>query len=123
MRLASRRESLDRVSVPHTWLLSLAHNAAVDVTRRRRVRRTEPLERAALFSAPAIDPGRSVDAVRASKLVASLPDAQRDALYLRHYADCSFAEIGRITRVPTFTAASRYRLGIEKLRILMEVST
>ena len=39
-----------------------------------------------------------------------------------HFAGCTFAEIGRITRVPTFTAASRYRLGIKKLRTLLEVS-
>jgi hypothetical protein len=33
---------------------------------------------------------------------------------------CTFAEIGEIVGVPKFTAASRYRIGIEKLRKLME---
>ena len=40
VRLASRRDSLAGVSSPHTWLLTLAHNAAVDVTRRRKVSRS-----------------------------------------------------------------------------------
>ena len=35
-------------------------------------------------------------------------------------ASCTFAEIGRIVGVPKFTAASRYRNGIAKLRRLME---
>ena len=34
----------------------------------------------------------------------------------------SFAEIGDVTGVPKFTAASRYRLGMEKLRAFLEGS-
>jgi DNA-directed RNA polymerase specialized sigma24 family protein len=33
---------------------------------------------------------------------------------------CTFAEIGEIVGVPKFTAASRYRSGIEQLRKLTE---
>jgi len=72
------------------------------------------------LAAPETDDARAIDAARASKLVAQLPPAQRDVVYLRHFADCTFAAIGDITGVPTFTAASRYRLGIERLRRLME---
>jgi DNA-directed RNA polymerase specialized sigma24 family protein len=39
---------------------------------------------------------------------------------MRHFEECTFARIGRITGVPTFTAASRYRLGIGRLRRLLE---
>ncbi len=120
VRLASRRDSLAGITTPHTWLLALAHNVAVDATRRRRVRRADPLEGVALLAAPAEDPGRSIDAERAGRMVATLPDAQRDAVYLRHFADCTFAEIGRVTGVPTFTAASRYRLGLARLRTLLQ---
>jgi RNA polymerase sigma-70 factor (ECF subfamily) len=65
------------------------------------------------------DRARAIDAARASSLLAQLPPAQRDVIFLRHFADCTFAVIGDITGVPTFTAASRYRLGIERLRRLM----
>lgn len=119
VRLMARRDTLAGVATPHTWLLALTHNVAVDTTRRRKVRRADPLEGVALLAAPAEDPGRSVDAARASRLVATLPEAQRDAIYLRHFADCTFAEIGRVTGVPTFTAASRYRLGLARLRSLL----
>lgn len=120
VRLAGRRGELARVSAPHVWLLSVAHNAAVDVVRRRARARTEPLEGIDLVDASAGDPGRRVDAERVSRHLARLPVAQREAVALRHVAGCSFREIGRITGVPTFTAASRCRLGLKRLRQLME---
>lgn len=93
--LVASRERLGSVGEPFPWLLGLAHNVAADAARR-------------------------VDAERASRHLAKLPPAQRDAVYLRHFADGTFAAIGRVTGVPAFTAASRYRLGIGKLRRLME---
>ena len=68
------------------------------------------------------DPGTAADAARASRLLLGLPPAQREAVYLRHFAGLSVAEVGDVTGVPTFTAASRYRLGIGRLRKLMGVA-
>jgi DNA-directed RNA polymerase specialized sigma24 family protein len=53
-------------------------------------------------------------------MLAGLPLKQRETIYLRHFAGCTFADIGRIVGVPTFTASSRYRLGVHRLRRLME---
>ena len=67
---------------------------------------------------------RALDAVAAKNLppgLRELPAPQREAIYLRHFAGCSFAEIGKATGVPTFTAASRYRLGMRRLRQLTGV--
>ena len=41
---------------------------------------------------------------------------------LREVFGYSFREIGVIAGVPTFTAASRYRLGLARLRLLLEGS-
>ena len=119
LRLAQRHRRLGKVEDPRSWLLGVAHHVAVDVARRRSRRATEPLDDVPYLAAPETDDARAIDAARASSLVAQLPAAQRDAIYLRHFADCTFATIGAITGVPTFTAASRYRLGIERLRRLM----
>ena len=121
-RLASRREELARVATPHTWLLAVTHHAAVDLVRRRGRQRTEPLESAAVVEAPAHDPGRRVEAERVSQHLSRLPAPQREAVALRHVEGFSYREIGRITGVPTFTAASRCRLGLSRLRRLMEGS-
>ncbi len=122
VRLASRRHELGAVASPHVWLLAVAHHAAVDVARRRSRRRTGPLEDAAHVAAPAGEPERAVEASRLSLLLARLPAAQREAVSLRHVAGCSLREVAAITGVPLFTAASRCRLGLARLRRMMEGS-
>ena len=44
---------------------------------------------------------------------------QRAVVVLHHYAGLSHSEIGRSLGIPTFTAASRYRLGLATLRRLI----
>ena len=116
IKVAEQRDRLLRVRDPKAWLLTVTHRLAVDHGRKRRRRQAEPLENFPFLAVDQGDPARQTDAERMSRLVAGLPPAQRDAVYLRHFADCSFAEIGRVVGTPTFTAASRYRLGIRKLR-------
>jgi RNA polymerase sigma-70 factor (ECF subfamily) len=120
VRVAERRDRLAGVRDPKAWLLSVAHRMAVDAVRRRERRRSEPLESCAFLQAPGEDAARGLDAGRASALLAKLPPAQREVIYLHHYAGCTYASIGRIVGVPTFTAASRYRIGLARLRRLME---
>jgi RNA polymerase sigma-70 factor (ECF subfamily) len=120
VRVAEQGPRLTKVKNPKAWLLTVARRIAVDFTRRRKVRETEPLEDHPFLEAATADPGRTVDAERASAMLAGLPLKQRETIYLRHFAGCTFADIGRIVGVPTFTASSRYRLGVHRLRRLME---
>ena len=120
VRVAQQGPRLAQIRKPKTWLLTVARRLAIDLARRKRVREAEQLEEHPYLEAEAADPARSLDAQRASTHLARLPDKHRDAIYLKHFADCSFSEIGRIVGVPTFTAASRYRTGMERLRRLME---
>lgn len=117
VRLVEQRDRLRKVRNPRAWILTVAHRVAVDATRRRK--QSEPLEACRFLESAPGDTERELDAERAGTLLAGLPPAQREAVYLRHFAGCTFAEIGHVTGVPTFTAASRYRLGISKLRALM----
>ncbi len=119
VRLASRRGELRRVARPGEWILAITHNAAVDAMRRKTRRRMEPLESAAHVSAPRIDPERAAAAAAASRALAQLSPEQREAVLLHHVAGCSFREIGTISGVPAFTAASRCRLALARLRRLM----
>jgi RNA polymerase sigma-70 factor, ECF subfamily len=120
LRLARGKVSLAKVTDARAWLLATTVNAAVDLSRRRKTRAAERIGDVPFLAAPESDPGRAVDASRASRLLGALPARQRESIFLRVFAGCSFAEIGDATGVPTFTAASRYRLGIAKLRRLME---
>jgi len=120
VRLASRRQDLSRVRTPHLWLLTVAHRVAVDLTRRRSVRLAEPLDSVRFLSAPERNPESRAEEAELSRALARLPGAQREAVSLRHIAGHSFREVGLITGVPTFTAASRCRLGLARLRRLLE---
>jgi len=120
LRLAERRGRLEDVEDPRAWLLSVTHRAAIDLCRRRSVRKAESLDTCGFLAAPAQNPERVIDAQRASRLVAELPPEQRVAIYLHHYVGHTFEEAGRILGIPQFTAASRCRQGLKKLRDLME---
>lgn len=122
VRLATRRGELGRVAEPHLWLLAVTHRAAIDLARRRAVRAADPLEeRGPLLVASEGSGGeRRVEASRLSEALLRLPDPQREAVSLRHLAGHTFREIAAITGVPVFTAASRCRLGLARLRRLLE---
>ncbi|MCH9646640.1 MAG: sigma-70 family RNA polymerase sigma factor [Deltaproteobacteria bacterium] len=121
VRLADPNLDLRRVRDPRAYLLTMARRAAVDRLRSRP--RGESLEdRVADFlAAPEEDPSLVVDAAAASKWLKRLGEAQREVLFLREYAGLSFRRIGAVTGVSTFTAASRHRLAIRKLRKWMGV--
>jgi RNA polymerase sigma-70 factor (ECF subfamily) len=119
VRVAGLGQRLGGIRNPRAWLLTVTHRAAVDVTRRRSRRRAEAIETCPFLTAASADGDRRLDAKRASRLLAGLPASQRTVIYLRHFASFTFAEIGQIVGVPKFTAASRYRNGIAKLRRLM----
>jgi RNA polymerase sigma-70 factor (ECF subfamily) len=123
VRIARQGARLSGVREPRAWLLTVTRRIAIDRARRASRRATERLEEAELVVAPAHDPGRARDAERASRLIAALPRSQREVVWLRHYADCTFSAIGTILGVPTFTAASRHRLAIRRLRRLMEAES
>ncbi len=118
VRVWEKRGLLARASDPTAYLLRIARSVAVSRLRRRRGR-TLPLSEGLLEPVlPAAE--ELVDAERLSRLIARLPIAQRVTIYLHVFAGLSFREIGRATGVPTFTAASRYRLARRRLRGWLE---
>jgi RNA polymerase sigma-70 factor (ECF subfamily) len=120
VRVAENRPRLVSVRHPKRWLLTVTRRIAIDLCRKRNRRDADSLDQIPYLEALSEDPAGAVDAQAVSKLVGQLPAKQREVLLLRHFADCTFADIGRITGVPTFTAASRHRLAVAKLRRLLE---
>lgn len=118
VRLGRRPGSVGRVRDARAYLLAMAHSAAVDILRRRR--NTVEADDAVLEPVAA-GQETAADASRLSRLLLRLPAVQREAVWLRHFAELSFAEIGATTGAPVFTAASRYRLGMRRLRKLLGV--
>lgn len=118
-RLAARPGILDGVRDERAFLLSLAHNQAVDHARRRetRARHHEAFgsEQAGLF-APAADPDEAALRGELDAAVASLPPEQRAVVHLKLWEGLTFEAIAGLLDIPLNTAASRYRYGLDKLR-------
>jgi RNA polymerase sigma-70 factor (ECF subfamily) len=119
VRLAQARPKLRRIRDPRAYVLRIAHRASIDVHRRRRRRAEEPLEDVHLVEKDSRASEVALDAERVSRRLRELPPEQREIVYLHLFAGCSFSEAARATGIPTFTAASRYRLALERLRRLL----
>jgi RNA polymerase sigma-70 factor (ECF subfamily) len=120
VKVVEQGDRLARIRNPRAWLLTVTHRKAIDATRRRRRRSAEPLEEYPFLTAAEHSSERMLDAAQVSLLLASVSESQRELLYLRHFAGCTYSEIGTIIGIPTFTAASRYRRAVADLRRLME---
>lgn len=116
VRLARGAGRLGGVRQPRAWLLRIAHRAAIDLVRRRRP--TETLDAAACELVAAADGATRAETAELEQALRALPAPQRTAIGLRYLLGLSLREIGRVTGVPTFTAASRCRLGLARLRLL-----
>jgi RNA polymerase sigma-70 factor, ECF subfamily len=104
-----------------TWLLSIVHHRAVDAVRRRRptseLPEREDVPPAAL-TIPDIWPevAGSLDRAEIAAAMASLSDAQREAIELAYWGGLTQQEIAERTGAPLGTVKSRVRLGLLALR-------
>lgn len=113
-----------------TWLTSVTRNRSIDILRRRRVRpegHQVGLEDGVLeelLSADLPDPEQAaagnLQAHRVREAIASLPRDQRRALVLAYYHGYSHSEIAAALGEPLGTVKTRIRIGMQKLRGLLE---
>jgi len=96
------------------WLFQIAINCCRDWSRRRRV---DPLAHAAEAASEPSDRGNAqLDAaLDAERLLATLPEAQRDVVILRYYHDLPEGEVAEILGCPPGTVKSRLHHAIARL--------
>ena len=121
-KIARRPDPLDGARDTRAFLLTTAHNLALDLIRRRaaRERKHDALagESAAMFEpASDLDEQRCREALAAA--LAELPEEQRAIVHLKLWEGLTFEAIAETLGIPPNTAASRYRYGIDKLRDLL----
>jgi RNA polymerase sigma factor (sigma-70 family) len=110
-----------------TWLLSIARNLAIDVTRMRRLDPVDPDVIAAELSFASQEPGvdeRDLQPDEREQLrsaITELPDDQRRALVLAAYMGRTAREISDLDDVPLGTVKTRIRTAMLKLRDELEV--
>lgn len=110
------------------WAMRIAYNMCVDTFRRNKrrptVSATETFDIFDVLQSPEINAEQGLirsqthDKVR--QLVDALPPEQREVVILRHYADMSFKEIAKLTRVSINTALGRMRYALINMRKMIE---
>ena len=101
------------------FLLRMAHNAAIDLIRRRdaRARNYHQLAREPMpLFAQSADPDEQVFREKLAEALGELPPDQRAVVHLRLWEKLTFEAIAETLEIPLNTAASRYRYGLDKLR-------
>ena len=119
VKLARDEKILDGIREERAFLVRLAHNAAIDLMRRRGTReRTKENFAAEIISpfAPASDPDEEMFRKELSAALAELPAEQRAVAHLKLWSGLTFEEIAAALEIPSNTAASRYRYALDKMR-------
>jgi len=120
VRLAGRGAALLGVRDLVAYLGTMVHHEAVALSRRRSAREGLAEPDATALLATEADGDAEVDRRRIAAQIAALPAAQREVVLLHLWEGMTFREIGRVTGVSTFTAASRYRLATLRLRRVLK---
>jgi len=119
VKLARQPELLRAARDARAFLIRLAHNAAIDLMRRRsvRTRHNEQFgaEKISPFAATA-DPDETAFRDELSAALGELPPDQRAVVHLKLWEGLTFEQIATVLEIPQNTAASRYRYGLDKLR-------
>jgi RNA polymerase sigma-70 factor, ECF subfamily len=119
VKLAREPKLLSGVREERAFLIRLAHNTAIDLMRRRGTRdRTKANFATEIISpfAPTSDPDEKVFREDLAMALNELPDEQRAVVHLKLWEGLTFEEIADALEIPSNTAASRYRYGLDKLR-------
>jgi RNA polymerase sigma-70 factor (ECF subfamily) len=119
VKLTREPKLLVGVRDERAFLIRLAHNAAVDLMRRRgardRTKENFAAETASPFAVTA-DPDGKFFRDKLANALAELPEEQRAVVHLKLWEELTFEEIAAALDISPNTAASRYRYGLDKLR-------
>ncbi|MFT5469860.1 MAG: RNA polymerase sigma-70 factor (ECF subfamily) [Verrucomicrobiales bacterium] len=118
--LAKGKRKVDQAANLKSYLIKMARNLAIDLTRRRQTRDRTAQQLLAAPQTPifaeADDPDAQLFREEVSRALASLPEEQREVVHLKLWAGLTFDQIAEACGVSLNTAASRFRYGIDKMR-------
>ena len=118
VKIVRDAQLLSGVREERAFLIRLAHNAAVDLMRRRGTRERVKEGLAEIISpfASADDPDEQLFRDELAAALAELPEEQRTVAHLKLWGGLTFEEIATALEIPSNTAASRYRYALDKMR-------
>jgi RNA polymerase sigma-70 factor (ECF subfamily) len=120
VKLAGMGAQLVGIRSAGAYLHRMLRAAVVDRERHRAVAGEEPLGQIDGATGPGI---AEADRLALDAALDSLPVAQREVVVLHVVEGLTFREVAGTTGAPTWTVASRYRLGIDRLRRILGTGT
>ncbi len=120
VRIVRKRHRLAGARRLDAYVFSIARNEAFRQIGRRKKHRTIEAVNESWLIVPEShrEPNDLAEQLQAA--LARLPQQQREVIVMKIYRQKTFLEISRLLGLSQNTVASRYRYGIEKLRILLE---
>lgn len=121
LKIARQPDLLTAARDERAFLIRLAHNAAIDLMRRRGTRQQyhQLAQQEVSAFAPTADPDEAAFQDALSDALGALPAEQRAVVHLKLWAGLTFEQIASALDISPNTAASRYRYGLDKLRELL----
>ena len=121
-RLVRYRVRFRFIRNPSAYVFRVARNEAIRFLKKRTRnpethRSVEELAKVMQDNLTGLD---NIALNRAAEALAQIPADQREVIILRFFEELTFKEIASVCGVSLNTAASRYRYGMKKLRILLE---
>lgn len=110
-----------------SWLTGIAHNQAIDELRRRRVRPSASDDEDAMADVAADGPApidvamQSMERRRILDALSAIPTEQRRCIEMAYFEGYTQQEIADRLNEPLGTVKTRMRLGMQKLRTLLEL--
>ena len=122
LRLVRQRSKLAAVENLAAYAFTVARREALRYLeqRGRRQRRTVGLSPEQLFELAGEGPESESESRHVAEALLALEDSQREVVELKIYGALTFAEIAQVMEIPAGTAASWWRLALEKLRRRLE---
>lgn len=108
-----------------SWLMTMIHHRAIDAIRRRRYREEQQEELDELTVPPdssdtLAEAQRNVEGELIRTLLDELPPDQRHSLVMAYFDGLTHDEIARTLGLPLGTVKGRLRMGLQKLRLLLQ---
>ena len=120
VRIVRKRHRLAKARNLDAYIFRITRNEALRlIDRRKKNKATEPVKETWLIVP---ESNRELDdlADRLQTALKRLPQPQREVIVMKIYRQKTFLEISQLLGLSQNTVASRYRYGMEKLRILLE---
>ena len=120
VRIVRKRHQLAKARCLDAYIYRIARNEALNLIGRRKSDQTaKSVKDPWLVNSESSRQSQDL-AERLQKALARLPQPQREVIVMKTYRHKTFLEIAQLLGLSQNTVASRYRYGMEKLRILLE---